>query len=232
MSDDREPAGEGDGADGATQEGTHSAAAPGDPDGGETGGGAGTGDPGDHDRDRRTDGGGLSDGVALAVSLLFGLALAIGSVLLVGWLDPGFEDLLRIRPTVAGGGVGAGWEAGNAEFALNLLITLVHLADVVMGLFILVMVFLHWAAFRRLAARMEPPGGRTHERGAPATDGGETSAARRPSSDRRSDGGETSEGRRDSSSADEPGGGEASVARSSGGDRPAGPERDPGGDRR
>lgn len=229
MSDDGEPADEGDGADGGTEEGSHGAAAPEAPDGGETGG-PGTGD---HDRDRRTDdgGGGLSDGVALAISLLFGLALATGSVLLVGWLDPGFEDLLRIRPTVAGGGVGAGWEAGNAEFALNLLITLVHLADVVMGLFILVMVFLHWAAFRRLAARMEPPGGRTHERGAPATDGGgasearrrssganepgggEASAANRPSSDRRSDGGEASRP-------------------SSCGDAPADPERDPGGDRR
>lgn len=219
MSDDGEPADEGDGADGGTEEGSHGAAAPEVPDSGETGGGTGAGDPGDHDRDRRTDdgGGGLSDGVALAVSLLFGLALATGSVLLVGWLDPGFEDLLRIRPTVAGGGVGAGWEAGNAEFALDLLITLVHLADVVMGLFILVMVFLHWAAFRRLAARMEPPGGRTHERGTPATDGGGASEARRRSS-----------------GANEPDGGEASAANrpSSGRDAPADPQRDPGGDRR
>jgi hypothetical protein len=134
---------------------------------------------------RDEDGGGISDRVALLVSLLFGFALAVGSVLLVGQLDSGVEGLLRIRPTVAGGGVGAGWQAGNADAALNLMITLVHLADIVMGLFILVMVFVHWATFRRLAARMKPPGGRPGERGTAATDGGERGERR--SSDPRSD---------------------------------------------
>ena len=159
---------------GSTEESTHSAAPPEDPAAGDGGpGDADAGPADDHDRDRRTDdGGGLSDGVALAVSLLFGFALAVGSVLLVTWLDPAFEGLLRIHPTDPGGGVGAGWTAGNADFWLDLLITLVHLADVVMGIFILVMVFVHWAAFRRLAARMQPPGGHPRDRRTPATDGG------------------------------------------------------------
>ena len=171
---------------GSTEEGTHSAAPPADPgDGDGSPGDADAGAPDDHDRDpdRRTDdGGGLSDGIALAVSLLFGFALAVGSILLVAWLDPSFEGLLRIHPTDPGGGVGAGWAAGNADFWLNLLITLVHLADVVMGIFILLMVFVHWAAFRRLAARMQPPGGRPRDRRTPATDGGssEVSAAEAP----------------------------------------------------
>lgn len=161
---DASTAPDGPGADGgSTEEGTHSAAPPddphrgGDPDAAD----AGSDDPEAPDRDRRADdGGGISDGIALAVSLLFGLALAVGSILLVSWLDPGFEGLLRVRPTVSGGGVGAGWTAGNADFWLNLMITLVHLADVVMGVFILLMVFVHWASFRRIAARMEGPAGR------------------------------------------------------------------------
>lgn len=161
---------------GSTEEGTHSAAPPEEPGGGDGSTGRADADPpDDHDRDpdRRTDDdGGLSDGIALAVSLLFGFALAVGSILLVTWLDPSFEGLLRIHPTDPGGGVGAGWAAGNADFWLNLLITLVHLADVVMGIFILLMVFVHWAAFRRLAARMQPPGGQPRDRRTPATDGG------------------------------------------------------------
>ena len=160
---------------GSTEEGTRGAGPPDDPhrNGDPDTGDAGSGDPEDPDRDRRADdGGGISDDIALAVSLLFGVALAVGSILLVSWLDPSFEGLLRVRPTVTGGGVGAGWTAGNADFWLNLMITLVHLADVVMGVFILLMVFVHWAAFRRLAARMQPPGGRPADRRAPATDGG------------------------------------------------------------
>jgi hypothetical protein len=42
-----------------------------------------------------------------------------------------------------------------------------------MGLFILFMVFLHWAAFRRIAARMKQPGESDSASTSVATDGGE-----------------------------------------------------------
>lgn len=140
--------------------------------------------------------GGLSDRVAFWISALIGLVLAVGSVALVSGRAPFFEDVLRIRPTVEGGGIGADWLAGNTEPALEWLITLVHFADVVMGIFILLMVFIHWAAFRRLGARMQPPGGTRTRETATATDGGERTDGSRSSSDRSSDVGEPSETRR------------------------------------
>lgn len=69
-----------------------------------------------------------------------------------------FERLFRIGPTVEGGGVGADWVAGNTVASLDFLVALVHAADVILGLFILFLVFVHWAAFRRLAGRMRQPG--------------------------------------------------------------------------
>ncbi|TYL35865.1 hypothetical protein CV102_25500 [Natronococcus pandeyae] len=131
-------------------------------------------DDGAHtDEDRRDSDDGFSDRAAFWISLAFGFALAIGSVALVSGRAPFFEDLLRVRPTVEGGGVGADWVVGNTEPLLEWMIVLVHFADVVMGIFILLIVFIHWAAFRRLAARMQPPGARAREREtAAATDGG------------------------------------------------------------
>ncbi|AEH38362.1 hypothetical protein [Halopiger xanaduensis] len=116
--------------------------------------------------------GGLADRAAFWLSALFGLALAVGSVALVSGRAPFFEDVLRIRPSVEGGGVGADWVAGNTEPVLEAMITVVHFADVIMGIFILVMVFVHWAAFRRLGARMRPPSGTQRREAAAATDGG------------------------------------------------------------
>ena len=114
-----------------------------------------------------------SDRVAFWVSVVIGLVLGVGAIAFVTGRAPFFEDLLRIRPTVEGGGIGADWIVGNTGPFLEAAIFLVHLADVVMGIFILLMVFIHWAAFRRLAARMRPPAGRARERGtAAATDGG------------------------------------------------------------
>lgn len=128
---------------------------------------------GEHTEADRDPDDGLSDRAAFWISLAFGVALAIGSAAIVSGRAPFFEDLLRVRPTVEGGGIGAGWVVGNTEPMLEWLIVLVHFADVVMGIFILVIVFIHWAAFRRLAARMRPPGGTSREPDpAAATDGG------------------------------------------------------------
>lgn len=120
--------------------------------------------------------GGLSDRVAFLISVAFGTILAVGSIALVSGTAPLFEELLRVRPTVADGGIGAGWVVGNTDAILDAAIWLVHLADVVMGIFILLIVFIHWAVFRRLATRMQPPGGAQRRETAAATDGGVRSA--------------------------------------------------------
>ncbi|SEV85023.1 hypothetical protein [Natrinema salifodinae] len=125
--------------------------------------------------------GGRSDRIAFVVSAIVGLVLAVGSIALVSGRGPFFEDLLRVRPSVEGGGVGADWVVGNTEPALEIAIAVVHFADVIMGIFILLMVFIHWAAFRRLAARMRPPGAPTRGRdAAAATDGGAPSGDAEP----------------------------------------------------
>ncbi|WP_049914503.1 hypothetical protein [Haloterrigena salina] len=150
----------------------------------------GEGSGGDGSDGSGDDGGGWSGRLAFLFSALFGLGLAVGAVALVTGRAPFFEDVMRVRPTIEGGGVGADWVVGNTGPILEAAITLVHLADVVMGIFILLMVFIHWAAFRRLATRMRPPAGSSRAgESAAATDGGERSAGPRSSSDRRSDGG-------------------------------------------
>lgn len=108
-----------------------------------------------------------------------GLIIAINAVvalvitLLLAWWASGFavfyEQLFRIRPTVEGRGVGSEWTAGNTEPVLDVLIALTHAADVILGVFILFMVFIHWGAFRRIASQMRQPGeirdGASAERG-------------------------------------------------------------------
>ena len=108
---------------------------------------------------------------AVLVSALVGLAGPLVLLWLIGGFGVFFEQLYRIGPTVEGGGVGADWVAGNSIGWLNALISLVHAADVIMGLFILIMVFIHWASFRRLASRMRRPDERREE--AAVADGGE-----------------------------------------------------------
>lgn len=115
---------------------------------------------------------GLSDRAAFWISAVLALVIAAGSVWLIGVRAIQFEALQRVRPTVDGGGVGAGWIEGNTKPALDWLITLVHFADVIMGVGILVMLFIHWIAFRRLAARMRPPDAPRRSSDAVATDGG------------------------------------------------------------
>ena len=117
------------------------------------------------------DGGLLSEGVAIVVSAVVGLIVAVAVVWWASGFGAFYEQLFRVGPTVASGGVGADWTAGNTIPALDFLIALTHAADVLMGAFILLLVFLHWAAFRRLADRMQSA--TRDERGAAvATDGG------------------------------------------------------------
>ncbi|WP_280536103.1 hypothetical protein [Halopenitus sp. POP-27] len=95
--------------------------------------------------------------IAVFVSAIVGIAVAVLSVWWASGFGPFYETLFRVDPTIEGGGVGTDWVAGNAIPALDFLIALIHAADVLMGVFILVMVFLHWASFRRIAARMRHP---------------------------------------------------------------------------
>ncbi|WP_251342917.1 hypothetical protein [Haloplanus halophilus] len=109
---------------------------------------------------------------AVAISAVGGIALALVSVWWAAGTAVFYEGLFRISPTVDGGGVGTDWVVGNTVPWLDFLIAFIHAADVLMGLFILLMVFVHWGAFRRLAAQMQDP--EEERREAVATDGGET----------------------------------------------------------
>jgi hypothetical protein len=93
----------------------------------------------------------------VAVSAVVGVAVAVLSVWWVSGFTIAVESLYRVSPTVSGGGVGSDWVAANTIPALDFLIALVHAADVLMGLFILILMFIHWAAFRRLAGMMRQP---------------------------------------------------------------------------
>ena len=108
--------------------------------------------------------------VSVVISAIAGLALAVISVWWAAGTAVFYEGLFRVAPTVEGGGIGTDWVAGNTVPLLDFLIALVHAADVIMGLFLVVLVLIHWASFRRLASRMRGPGeART---GAVAADGG------------------------------------------------------------
>ncbi|MFC7156776.1 hypothetical protein ACFQPA_15160 [Halomarina halobia] len=112
------------------------------------------------------------EALAVAVSAFVGLAVAVAAVWYVtGSADLFYEQLFRVRPTVEGGGVGADWTAGNASPWLAALIKITHAVDVLMGVFILFMVFVHWGIFQRLATRMREPYDRRDADGV-ATDGG------------------------------------------------------------
>lgn len=93
----------------------------------------------------------------VAVSAVVGVAVAVLSVWWVSGFTVSVESLYRVSPTVSGGGVGSDWVAANTIPALDFLIALVHAADVLMGLFILIIMFIHWAAFRRFAGMMRQP---------------------------------------------------------------------------
>jgi hypothetical protein len=96
--------------------------------------------------------------IQVLISAVIGIVVAFASVAWAAGNAVWYENLFRVSPTVSGGGVGSDWLAGNTIPTLDFLIAFVHAADVLMGIFILLMVFIHWAAFRRLAARMQQPG--------------------------------------------------------------------------
>ena len=126
--------------------------------------------------ERSDDGGGvLSEGIAILVSAVVGIVVAVAAIWWASGFGGFYEGLFRVGPTVQGGGVGADWTTGNTIPFLDFLIALTHAADVIMGAFILLMVFIHWAAFRRLAGRMRPST-RDERSTAVATDGGSTAS--------------------------------------------------------
>lgn len=133
------------------------------------------GEPPESDRSTR-DGAGLSGRLGVAVSAIVGVLVTVISYWAVQGAGPFFEEMPRVQPTVEDRGVGSDWVVGNTDPALDAMIALVHAADVILGVFILVMVFIHWAAFRRLADRMQQPGEATTT-DAVAADGGERADA-------------------------------------------------------
>jgi amino acid transporter len=110
--------------------------------------------------------------LSVAIAAIVGIGTALLSVWAANGFATNFEELFRVAPTADGGGVGSDWIAGNTITSLDFLIAITHAADVLLGAFILVMVFIHWGAFRRLASRMRRPGERRRQ--GVTTDGGTT----------------------------------------------------------
>ncbi|AEN04989.1 hypothetical protein [Halolamina sp.] len=94
----------------------------------------------------------------IAVNAVVSAVVALGLVWLVNGYTIFYERLFRVQPTVEGGGIGADWVSGNEIGWLKIMVDAIHIVDIVLGVFILLMVFIHWGAFRRLASRMRQPG--------------------------------------------------------------------------
>ncbi|MFB6220521.1 MAG: hypothetical protein ABEH90_03695 [Halolamina sp.] len=107
----------------------------------------------------------------IAVNAVVSVLVSLGLVWVVSGYNVFYEELFRVQPTVEGGGIGANWVTGNEIGWMKIMVDAIHLIDIVMGLFILLMVFIHWGAFRRLASRMRQPGEETL-----AADGGSDTA--------------------------------------------------------
>lgn len=97
-------------------------------------------------------------GTIVAVNAVIAVAVALGAVWVVNGFNVFYERLDRVSPTVDGGGIGTAFAEGNDIGWLVFMVEAIHAIDVIMGLFILLMVFVHWGAFRRLAGRMRQPG--------------------------------------------------------------------------
>ncbi|MFW5938884.1 MAG: hypothetical protein ACOCQU_00360 [Halolamina sp.] len=97
-------------------------------------------------------------GTIVAVNAVIAVAVSLGAVWVVNGFNVFYERLDRVSPTVEGGGIGTAFAEGNEIGWLVFMVEAIHAIDVLMGLFILVMVFVHWGAFRRLASRMRQPG--------------------------------------------------------------------------
>lgn len=94
---------------------------------------------------------------AVIGSVVAGFVVAGVAVWLAARSAVFYEEMFRIAPTVGGGGVGTDWVVGNTIPALDFLIALTHAADVILGLFVLFLFFVHWSIFRQLASRMRQP---------------------------------------------------------------------------
>ncbi|WP_218836411.1 hypothetical protein [Halorarum salinum] len=118
-------------------------------------------------------------GTAIAVNALIAVVATLAILWWASGFGPFYEELFRIDPTFTGAnaGVGADWAEGNQIVWLDFAIAITHAADVIMGVFILFMVFLHWGAFRRLAARMRAPGESPETDETVAADGGRAADA-------------------------------------------------------
>ncbi|MEF8799444.1 MAG: hypothetical protein V5A56_00190 [Halolamina sp.] len=108
----------------------------------------------------------------IAINAAVSVVIALGLVWVVNGFNIFYEELFRVQPTVEGGGIGANWVTGNEIGWMKIMVDAVHLVDIIMGLFILLMMFIHWGAFRRLANRMQQPG-----EGELAADGGSSARA-------------------------------------------------------
>jgi len=97
-------------------------------------------------------------GTMIAVNAVIAVAVALGAVWVVNGFNVFYERLDRVSPTVDGGGIGTAFAQGNDIGWLVFMVEAIHAIDVLTGLFILVLVFVHWSAFRRLASRMRQPG--------------------------------------------------------------------------
>ena len=133
-------------------------------------------------------------GTIVAVNAVISVAVALGLIWVVNGFNIFYERLQRVRPTVEGGGVGTSFVQGNQEGWLVFMVEAIHAIDVLMGLFILVMVFIHWGAFRRLASRMRQPGESrvATDGGSPARGAGEDGGS--PARGAGEDGGTTDDG--------------------------------------
>ncbi|WP_435116264.1 hypothetical protein [Halolamina sp. C58] len=113
-------------------------------------------------------------GTVVAVNAVISVAVALGLVWVVNGFNVFYERLDRVSPTVDGGGIGTAFVQGNEIGWLVFMVEAIHAVDVLMGLFILVLVFVHWGSFRRLAAKMRQPGeSRAVPDGGDADTGGE-----------------------------------------------------------
>jgi len=113
-------------------------------------------------------------GTVIAVNAVISVAVALGLIWVVNGFNVFYERLDRVSPTVDGGGIGTAFAEGNEIEWLVFLVEAIHAADVLMGLFILVLVFVHWGSFRRLAGQMRQPGeSRTIPDGGEADTGGD-----------------------------------------------------------
>lgn len=115
-------------------------------------------------------------GTVVAVNAVISVVVALGLVWVVNGFNVFYERLDRVSPTVEGGAIGSAFVKGNEMELLVFMVEAIHVIDVIAGLGILLIMFIHWGAFRRLAGRMRQPGDSraVTDGGEAADEGGET----------------------------------------------------------